>query len=525
MIVVARAPTEIGLISDAAERKRIEALHALGILDTPFEERFDRVTRLATRFFGVPKAAVTLIDVNRQWFKACVGMDDRETELEMSICTHAVKRGEQLVIEDALADPLFAQHPAVTQEDGVRFYAGQPLHLSGGEIPGTLCVFDSEPRGWTEEEAESLRDLAAIIERELASEEVEDLLGELVRTTARARAVADAAAEGIIVLTTEGRVEFANNAAEAMLGYEQGRLADVDLHAAVHGEGADCEGECELARAIANAGNLPSERSTFCRADGEPVPVEVASEPVVERGRVTGSVVTFADITRQVELERAKDEFAAHVTHDLRSPLTTIRGYTEFVRQRDALGDEERDQLAAVLRGTERLERLIDDLLVVSKLDAEAGAREPVDLSAVVRELGVDLAAAHAGSEVRVDSEAPDELLVEADREQLQRALANLGSNAAKFSPKGGVVTIRASREGDRCSVSISDQGPGIPADEIERLGERFFRASTSAGVMGTGLGLAVAREVAEAHGGALQIESEVGEGSTFRLELPCAEG
>ena len=520
--------TGVGSFTDEAERRRIESLRALGILDSPFEERFDRITRTAARLFDVPMAAVTLVDVNRQWFKACIGIEDRETSREVSLCSIAIGGGGgPLVIEDAKTDPRFADHGAVTEDPWVRFYAGQPLRLPDGEIPGTLCVFDSRPRSFSQADADALSDLARLVERELTSEGVEEMLGELVRTTARVRAVADAAAEGIIVLTPAGKIEFANDSAESMLGYDQGALADLDFHAAVHANGSDsgCDGHCSLSRAIAAVEALPAERGTFCLAGGSCIPVEVAAEPVVERDEVTGIVVTFGDISEQVELERMKDEFSAHVTHDLRSPLTTIRGFTEMVREGDEVSDEVRGQLDAVLRGTKRLEDLIDDLLAVAKLDsAEAdGPREPVDIAALARQLAGDLGAEAKSRSLRIEVDAPDRLEVMANADQLERALANLTSNAVKFSPDGGVVAIRVSADGDRCRVAVSDQGPGIPAEEIERLGTRFFRASTSGGVKGTGLGLAITREVAESHGGALRIESVLGEGSTFAVELPLS--
>ena len=514
----------LGSISDAAERRRLEALHGLGILDTPFEERFNRITRTAARLFGVPTAAVTLVDVNRQWFKACVGLDERESSLEVSLCAIAIRGSGPLVIEDAAADPQFASHPAVTPDDGVRFYAGHPLHLPGGEIPGTLCVFDSQPRSFSSEDAEALHDLAEIVEQELTSEGTEELLGELVRTTARIRAVAGAALEGIVVLAPDGRVEFANEAAAAALGHDSGGLEGIDLHAAVHAGASYCDEGCALARAIERAEPVALGRETFHRDDGVAMPVEVAAAPVVERGDVTGIVLTFADITERVELERVKDELTAHVTHDLRSPLTTIRGFTELVRE--GVEGERRARLDAVLRATGRLEALINDLLALSELDDPTAdvVREPVDVAAQVRELAHDLGAQAASNGLRIEVQAPKPILVTGDPAKLERALANLVSNAVKFSPDGGTVSIRAAVGEGTCAVAVSDQGPGVPPEEIGRLGTRFFRASTSEGVKGTGLGLAITREVAEHHGGEMRVESELGAGSTFTVELPLAD-
>lgn len=149
------------------EQTRLAALHALKILDTPPEERFDRVTRLAAALFRVPVALVSLVDANRQWFKSCVGIESRETSREVSFCAHAVADREMLVVTDALRDPRFADNPLVTDEPHVRFYAGAPLFLPQGACTGTLCLVDTRPRDFSAEDRARLLDLADIVEYEL----------------------------------------------------------------------------------------------------------------------------------------------------------------------------------------------------------------------------------------------------------------------------------------------------------------------------------------------------------------------
>jgi GAF domain-containing protein len=148
------------------EDERIAVLHALGILDTPREERFDRITRVAAALFDVPIALVSMVDVNRQWFKACFGLDDRETDRSASFCSHAILRDEVLVIEDTLHDERTSDNPLVLGPPKVRFYAGQPLKARGLNM-GTLCVIDTEPRRFEEFDGQLLRDLAYWAELEL----------------------------------------------------------------------------------------------------------------------------------------------------------------------------------------------------------------------------------------------------------------------------------------------------------------------------------------------------------------------
>lgn len=151
------------------EGERLSALHALKILDTPHEERFDRVTRMARRMFGVPIALVSLVDENRQWFKSCDGLSASETSREVSFCGHAILTKEVFVIENALADERFRDNPLVAGEPKIRFYAGCPLMTLAGQAVGTLCIIDREPREFPPEDVEILRDLAGMVERELAA--------------------------------------------------------------------------------------------------------------------------------------------------------------------------------------------------------------------------------------------------------------------------------------------------------------------------------------------------------------------
>lgn len=151
------------------EQQRLAALRALALLDTEPEERFDRVTRLAQRLFDVPIALVSLVDAHRQWFKSRQGIDLTETSREVSFCAHAVASGSVLHVPDATADPRFAANPLVASDPAIRFYAGCPLVEPGGAVVGTLCVIDRRARELSVDDLRSLRDLADMVEREIAA--------------------------------------------------------------------------------------------------------------------------------------------------------------------------------------------------------------------------------------------------------------------------------------------------------------------------------------------------------------------
>lgn len=151
------------------EPNRLEALRALDVLDTPPEERFDRLTRLARRLFDVPIALVSLVDHDRQWFKSRAGLDATETPREVSFCGHAILDDGPLVVPNALEDVRFADSPLVLSDPNMRFYVGWPLKAPDGQRIGALCLIDKSPRGFEDDDLTALRDLAAMVEHELAA--------------------------------------------------------------------------------------------------------------------------------------------------------------------------------------------------------------------------------------------------------------------------------------------------------------------------------------------------------------------
>jgi len=151
------------------EDLRIKTLKSLEILDTASEERFDRIVRLAQRIFGVPICLVSLVDTERQWFKSCFGLDASETGRDISFCGHAILGSDLFIIENALEDERFRDNPLVTGPPDIRFYAGFPLQMPNRTRMGTLCIIDTKPRVFSEDDQNALRDLGQMVQYELAS--------------------------------------------------------------------------------------------------------------------------------------------------------------------------------------------------------------------------------------------------------------------------------------------------------------------------------------------------------------------
>ena len=226
------------------------------------------------------------------------------------------------------------------------------------------------------------------------------------------------------------------------------------------------------------------------------------------------------------ELDGLKDEFVSLVSHELRTPLTSIRGYLELVLDGAAgsLTEEQERFLRVVERNADRLLGLVGDLLFVAQVDA---GRLPVEFD----DLDLAVVAAECVDGVRPAAEAKSlELIVDAsplaakgDRGRLDQLLGNLVSNAVKFTPEGGRVTVRVSAQDESALIEVSDNGIGVPEAELGELFTRFFRSSTATenAIPGTGLGLVIAKAIAEAHGGQIAVESREGVGTTFKVTLP----
>lgn len=233
-------------------------------------------------------------------------------------------------------------------------------------------------------------------------------------------------------------------------------------------------------------------------------------------------------VRRLEELDRAKDVFISTVSHELRTPLTSIVGYLELMAEggMGEISEEVGQGVAIIGRNVDRLRLLVEDLLALSAYDAEQVRLDlrPVDLLGLVADCQQTLAPLTAAKDLELvvvsEGEVPR---VIADRNQLERALLNLLTNAVKFSRDGSTVTVRVSCGGDEVVLRVIDEGIGIPAEEQSRLFTRFFRSSLSTAdeIQGTGLGLALVQAIVEWHGGTVEVDSEVGRGTTMTVRLP----
>ncbi len=244
-------------------------------------------------------------------------------------------------------------------------------------------------------------------------------------------------------------------------------------------------------------------------------------------GGFASRIWTLREVTADRDLERLRDAFVAAVSHELRTPLTSISGFLEMLADEEqSLSETGRTYLTVIRRSTGRLQRIVEDLLLVAQIEAHRLELNVVEIEPA------EIAAAAVGEAGPAAGEKGIELVLDAapcgpisgDAQRLGQVLDNLVSNAIKFTDPGGSVTVSCEPDGDGIRLGVADTGVGVPADEQGQLFSRFFRASTATrrAIPGTGLGLVIARAIVEEHGGTISFESREGEGTRVTVALPA---
>jgi two-component system phosphate regulon sensor histidine kinase PhoR len=353
--------------------------------------------------------------------------------------------------------------------------------------------------------------------------ELDDKLRTLTRERNEREAVLESMVEGVIAVDPEGRVIAINSAAA--------RLLDVDAHGVV---GMSIEGAArnpELQRAV-NAvltGEEPVEADLTVFVGGEERFLQANGSLLhTDDGAVAGAVVVVNDVTRLRRLEAVRSDFVANVSHELKTPVTSIKGFAETLAD-GAIDDPDagRRFLRIIAGQADRLNAIIEDLLALSSLERGVEGREVAlqearlaDVLAVAAEVCASKAEA---KDIGVVVDCPDDLFAEVNPPLLEQAVVNLLDNAVKYSPGHTTVALSAARTERETVITVTDQGVGISREHLPRLFERFYRVdkARSRDLGGTGLGLSIVKHIAQVHGGSVSVDSLVGRGSTFRIHLP----
>jgi signal transduction histidine kinase len=529
------------------EATRLAELAACHILDTAPEQVFDDITALAAQLCDVPIALISLVDQDRQWFKSQVGLAVPQTHRDLAFCAHAILTPDEVMqVPDAREDERFFDHPLVSGDPGIRFYAGAPIVTPTGRALGTVCVIDQQPRELADEQVEALRRLARLASSLLQarrpavpgraaerrehpgySEQVEQL-----------QAASDASLE-LLSLVDAGYVYRHVN--QTFLDHCQRQRNEIEGRAVVELIGRDAfEHSIRplLDRALAGETVSYDARFEFPQRGLRQMRVHYLPARAAD-GRVIGVLVRSQDIQAQSDCDQrlkatitlledrnvARQRFMQVLTHDLGEPLGSISNVMALLadsRAAVALPDAALRHLEYVHRGCLGMQAVIDDLLAYLHLDGAVPQLVRLDPAELLREVCAELAPTIRRASAQVSWGDALPMLV-SEPALLRVLLQQLIGNAIKFRRPGRapVVQIGIGLLGAQCRIEVRDNGVGIAPARQARLFDLYRNARVRSGVEGTGLGLATCRRIAELLGGQIGVESVPEQGSCFVVSLP----
>src|SRR5262245_7306398 len=330
--------------------------------------------------------------------------------------------------------------------------------------------------------------------------------------------------EGVIVVDSQGKLQLVNHAARHMLKLDQPALGRVYIETIRHPAIAELVAACLVGRSPEPLQLSPprdSSRTILARA------------AAATGTGMHGVVLVLLDITDLRRADQIRRDFVANVSHELRTPLTAIRGYVEALTDGEASADESRRFLEIIARHSERMERLVKDLLRLARLDAGQETLEVIacETRGLIDNVITDVSPAAEQRNQRFEvAVAPGAEMISVDPAKLHDALRNLVANAITYAPEGSAIRVSAERAepaeraGNRVAITVADDGPGIPDHDLTRVFERFYRVDKSRArdPGGTGLGLAIVKHLVELHGGTVVAENADRSGARFTMTVPA---
>ncbi len=536
----------------STENERIKALLELNILDTPPEIQYDDLALIASEICQTPIALVSLVDSDRQWFKAKVGLEVSQTSRDVSFCGHAIEQAEIFEVPDAFADERFHDNPLVTGKPLVRFYAGAPLILADGSAIGTLCVIDHQPRKLSESQKSALTALARqvvfnISERKIRENvrirdaELRGALANLQNLHLQNTALLSNMSEGLVFQDQSGKIISHNPAALKILGLTSdqlnGRTSLDPKWKAIREDGTDLPGEEHPAMVSLITGReIRGFLMGLSLPSGELKWISINSTPFQsdEKSSARSVVTTFADVTAEREkklnlIESAKmsslGAMAGGIAHEINTPLATIKSSAEVLMTRVEKGLADNDavlkSMNKIIEVVDRVAKVVHAMRVISR-DTKNDQFAVTSLRQVVEDavsLCHDRISAHS-VEVHVDCE---DLWFNGRSGEICQVILNLLANSLDAISASSQKWIRVTgkKHGANIELAVSDSGPGIANQVAARMMEPFF--TTKPVGKGTGLGLSISKTIAEDHSGTLYRDAR-SQVTRMVLELPLLQ-
>ena len=535
------------------EEQRLAALCSLCILDSPAEERFDRLTRLAQHIFEVPIVLISLIDKERQWFKSRQGLDVEETSRSVSFCAHVILQDEIMVVKNATLDTRFHDNPLVTGFPHIRFYTGFPLRYDNKKI-GTLCLIDTKEREFTNDDKKLLSDIGKSVEDQIGMVKLIELQQEVEnkkKWKTQYDLFFELSPDMLCIASFEGYLKNVNTMFVKTLGYSREELLSRLFFDFIHPD--DIENtknemeklkKCTITNGFENRYRTKNNEYIWLswKASTDQEQIYAAARDVTQEKELKARWIekTLELQKSHEELKKAKDIaqkanqakslFLASMSHEIRTPMNGVIGMASLLKE-TPLSVKQEEFVDIIRTSGESLLTIINDILDFSKIEAGKMELELQDFNLVkcVEDV-LDLLAQQATKKsndllYRIDPTVPSGLY--GDITRLRQILVNLVGNSIKFTQCGeiqvSVIKKKDTQQGITLEFSVRDTGVGIPNDKVHTIFDPFYQATQLE--TGTGLGLSICSKLTHMMGGEIWCENNDDKGCTFffTVELKIA--
>jgi len=497
--------------------KELNILYGIGksvtsLLD--LEKLLGRVVEAAVYITGAEEGFLMLVDgeTGQLYIRAAQGPKEKypqslKLRVEDSVADGVVRTGQAVMIEGP------TREKDIRTAYLVKALLSAPLKAKD-EVIGVLSVDNK-----TSDETFTDNDLyllSALADYAAIAIENAQLFTTVKSERSKLETIIGSTEDAVIVTDSEMRVLLLNRAARRVFGIKPAEVSHKPIAQVV-------ENESLLHLFIRSIDGSQVQRGEIPLEDGRTLNANLTPIPGV------GYAAVMQDISYLKELDRMKSEFVSNVSHDLRSPLTTIKGFVQLLPRAGPLTPQQQEFSAKILKGVDNITELIQDLLDLGKIEAGVGMEmDACQLDAIINKVVEDLRSQAESRRQRLDVELPPQLSpVLGNDLRLGQVVANLVGNAIKYTPDGGLISVRANNSNGQIVVSVQDTGIGIPLADQPYIFDKFYRVQSeeTEDISGTGLGLAIVKSVVERHNGRVWVKSEPGEGSTFTFILPKYNG
>ncbi len=538
---------------NSLESTRINKLHELDLMNKASEPAFNSIIQLAKEHFDVPISLFSIIDEEKQWFKAKVGLDINETERDVSFCNQTIKSDKLLIIEDATKDKRFCHNPYVLDETNIRFYAGAPISIDNFNI-GTICIIDTKPRSFSHNDANYLSLLARNIENciklmILSKQEAQyqNKIKESAHNDKRAELILQTMHDGLVLQNAQGKIIFSNPRACEILGYSSDELLNAsskdDNWDAVNEDGKEISWrEHPSMKCLHSNKPVKDEILGVKRPDGERIWLLVSAKPLEldDESVPQHVVVSFVDITSEKKAyenvkilktlaqsaNNVKSAFLSNISHEIRTPLNGVIGCAQAMKATN-LDQTQETLIDIICQSGGELEGVLKDIIELSALEMGTTTLEcdEIEIGKLYKSIYEDTHKSAHQKNLKFEKTYNNnfESYFFGDTKRINQIAQNLLSNAIKFTHFGAIKLDIYIDKSNNLNLIVEDTGIGISDEHKEIIFKSFTQidASITRAYGGAGIGLSLVSDLVNLMNGEIKLTSELGIGSKFHVILP----